>query len=403
MALTTRVDLLVPYVEKEDAKALGARWDKDRKVWFAPPGVDPSTLGRWLPKGFTPPTAEEPTSPSEPERGTALIDLLAQVREAIEQGLPDTVWVRAEVSELRGQERPRVPEPRRAERAGRRARPGQGRHLEEPGRRHRRQVRAGHRRGAQDRHQDPLPGQGPLRRALRPRPHHRGRGPLLHPGRPRRQAGPHPGAAPAGRPLRPEQGPARPRGVRPGRRHQPVHLGGPGRLPPGDRPAPARRALRLPLLQRHLPGDRGPLVDPHRRQRGPRRPPPAALRRPGRHPGRRLGDRPGLAQRPGAGTACCAARPSRSSPASATSGTARSSTRSPTAASTPRPRSPCTSPPRSRTTPWPPWRTSTASRPRWAASSPESGRRWRPRPIASRLASGRRSTGRRTTSGATWP
>ena len=102
MPLTTRVDLLVPYVEKEDAKALGARWDKDRKVWFAPPGVDPSTLGRWLPKGFTPPTAEEPTSPPEPERGTALIDLLAQVREAIEQGLPDMVWVRAEVSELRG-------------------------------------------------------------------------------------------------------------------------------------------------------------------------------------------------------------------------------------------------------------------------------------------------------------
>jgi hypothetical protein len=52
MSLTTRVDLLVPYVEKEDAKALGARWDKDRKVWFAPPGVDPSTLGRWLPKGL---------------------------------------------------------------------------------------------------------------------------------------------------------------------------------------------------------------------------------------------------------------------------------------------------------------------------------------------------------------
>src|SRR4051812_42586425 len=102
MALTTRVDLLVPYVEKEDAKALGARWDKDRKVWFAPPGIDHATLGRWLPRGFTPPTAEEPIAPSEPEKGTALIDLLAQVRIAIEQGLPDTVWVRAEVSELRG-------------------------------------------------------------------------------------------------------------------------------------------------------------------------------------------------------------------------------------------------------------------------------------------------------------
>ena len=41
------------------------------------------------------------------------------------------------------------------------------------------------------------------------------------------------------RPLRAEPGPPRPRRVRPGRRHQPRDLGGPGRLPPGDRPAPA--------------------------------------------------------------------------------------------------------------------------------------------------------------------
>ena len=57
MALTTRVDLLVPYVEKEDAKALGARWDEDRKVWYAPPGIDLRRSTRWLPKGFTPPSA----------------------------------------------------------------------------------------------------------------------------------------------------------------------------------------------------------------------------------------------------------------------------------------------------------------------------------------------------------
>ena len=80
MPITVRVDLVVPYVEKEDAKALGARWDKDRKVWFAPPGTDPSTLGRWLPRGFTPPATEEPPAPSEPEKGTALIDLLAKFR-----------------------------------------------------------------------------------------------------------------------------------------------------------------------------------------------------------------------------------------------------------------------------------------------------------------------------------
>ena len=75
MALTSRIELVVPYVEKEDAKALGARWDKDRNVWFAQPGTDPAMLGRWLPRGFTPPTAQEMLSPSEPEEGTALIDL----------------------------------------------------------------------------------------------------------------------------------------------------------------------------------------------------------------------------------------------------------------------------------------------------------------------------------------
>lgn len=103
MILDIRIDLNVPYVEKEDAKALGARWDKDRKLWYAPPGIDlASLLDRWLPKGFTPPEAEVATAPPETEKGTALIDLLAQVQVAVEGALPDSVWVRAEISELRG-------------------------------------------------------------------------------------------------------------------------------------------------------------------------------------------------------------------------------------------------------------------------------------------------------------
>jgi hypothetical protein len=32
MATAARVDPVVPYAEKEDAKALGARWDEDSKV-----------------------------------------------------------------------------------------------------------------------------------------------------------------------------------------------------------------------------------------------------------------------------------------------------------------------------------------------------------------------------------
>src|SRR5690348_4105063 len=102
MTLMSRVDLVVPYVEKEDAKALGARWDRDRKVWYAPPGLDPASFERWLPVGFGPPEPAESAGSNEPERGTALIDLLARVRAAVEGGLPEAAWVRAEVGELRG-------------------------------------------------------------------------------------------------------------------------------------------------------------------------------------------------------------------------------------------------------------------------------------------------------------
>jgi len=102
MPPAARVDLIVPYAEKEDAKALGARWDVDRKVWYAPPGIDVSPLGRWVPKGFPHQESDDRQETGEPERGMALIDLLAQVREAIEGAIADAVWVRAEVSELRG-------------------------------------------------------------------------------------------------------------------------------------------------------------------------------------------------------------------------------------------------------------------------------------------------------------
>ena len=44
-----RIDLHVPFAEKDEAKRLGAHWDVGRKVWFVPEGVDPSVFERWLP------------------------------------------------------------------------------------------------------------------------------------------------------------------------------------------------------------------------------------------------------------------------------------------------------------------------------------------------------------------
>ena len=42
--------LAVPYKEKEQAKRLGAKWDRSEKSWYAPEGANLDQLARWLPE-----------------------------------------------------------------------------------------------------------------------------------------------------------------------------------------------------------------------------------------------------------------------------------------------------------------------------------------------------------------
>jgi putative DNA primase/helicase len=44
-----RTYLAVPYAEKDQAKAAGAKWDREAKAWFAPAGTDLGSLSAWLP------------------------------------------------------------------------------------------------------------------------------------------------------------------------------------------------------------------------------------------------------------------------------------------------------------------------------------------------------------------
>jgi hypothetical protein len=41
--------LNVPYAEKDQARALGARWNPVRKRWYVPDGVESSPFEKWLP------------------------------------------------------------------------------------------------------------------------------------------------------------------------------------------------------------------------------------------------------------------------------------------------------------------------------------------------------------------
>ncbi len=64
---TDRIYLAVPYAEKDAAKALGAKWDRRRKSWYAPEGVDTAPLAKWVPdaQAAKAPVAEPPSAEAE--------------------------------------------------------------------------------------------------------------------------------------------------------------------------------------------------------------------------------------------------------------------------------------------------------------------------------------------------
>ena len=51
--------LKVPYAEKDEAKALGARWSQDRKAWYVPDGVPDAPFARWLAAASEAPSVKE--------------------------------------------------------------------------------------------------------------------------------------------------------------------------------------------------------------------------------------------------------------------------------------------------------------------------------------------------------
>lgn len=52
--------LTVPYAEKDEAKALGAKWDPDIRRWFVPKGVDDRPFGRWMSESGTEQMSQRP-------------------------------------------------------------------------------------------------------------------------------------------------------------------------------------------------------------------------------------------------------------------------------------------------------------------------------------------------------
>ena len=103
----------VPFRQKDEAKALGARWDPAARKWYAPTGVELTLFDAWLPAP-APPVAPAMTAASrvagaEPSgrgqapttKGIPLSQLLAGVAQIITQVYKAGVWTIVEVVEAR--------------------------------------------------------------------------------------------------------------------------------------------------------------------------------------------------------------------------------------------------------------------------------------------------------------
>lgn len=62
--------LSVPKTEKDEAKALGARWDKDAVKWYVPAGTDTAPFAKWLTGDAAPAKATDTPAAESPVKAT---------------------------------------------------------------------------------------------------------------------------------------------------------------------------------------------------------------------------------------------------------------------------------------------------------------------------------------------
>lgn len=86
-------ELEVPFIEKDQVKGLGARWNAQTKKWFVPAGIDMQLFRKWWPADIN---VESITAVAS----CSLSYFLNRVRNTINQAFPDREWIVAEISEF---------------------------------------------------------------------------------------------------------------------------------------------------------------------------------------------------------------------------------------------------------------------------------------------------------------
>lgn len=81
--------LKVPFHEKDEAKALGAKWNPDIKAWFITSKDDKLDFDKWI-----------PSTGSDENKSMNLSDLLFRIETSLKSNFPSHYWVKAEISNI---------------------------------------------------------------------------------------------------------------------------------------------------------------------------------------------------------------------------------------------------------------------------------------------------------------
>ena len=104
----TNTYLDVPFKEKDDAKALGARWDVQARKWYIPEGSELAPFHRWLSKELQAAQLQSPVVSSEQAasysvatiQGIPLSQLLSNVQRVVAAAFQQGVWTLVEVMQV---------------------------------------------------------------------------------------------------------------------------------------------------------------------------------------------------------------------------------------------------------------------------------------------------------------
>lgn len=105
MSAASATYLHVPFAEKNEAKALGAKWDPTERSWFVPGDLDVALFARWLDEGAVAAAPMvnsrevEIAAAGEATNALTLSAYLGNAQAVVRQHLSARVWIAAEIAE----------------------------------------------------------------------------------------------------------------------------------------------------------------------------------------------------------------------------------------------------------------------------------------------------------------